>query len=121
MKEIIGNRIRKLRQSKDYSQQNMADELSITSSAYSKIERGVTDTSVDRLAAIGKILGVDASYFFHEPLPLLTKAEEQNRDIGYASKSEVEDLAILIRKIQREIASLKTSLQPAIKPVKKKS
>lgn len=121
MKEIIGNRIRKLRQSKDYSQQNMADELDITSSAYSKIERGVTDTSVDRLAAIGKILGVEASYFFHEPPPLLTKAEEQDKDIGYASKSEVEDLTIIIKKIQRDIASLKAGLQTVTKPAKKKA
>jgi len=121
VKEIIGNRIRKLRQSKDYSQQNMAYELNITSSAYSKIERGVTDTSVDRLAAIGKILGVEASYFFHEPPSILTKAEEQHTDIDYASKSDVEELTSIIKKIQREIASLKASLKTTTKPAKKKS
>lgn len=125
MKEIIGHRIRKLRESKDYSQQNMADDLSISLSAYSKIERGVTDTSVNRLEAIAKILEVEAIYFYKEQQeqPVLTKAEDERPGHGYASKSEVEELSSVIRKIQREIASLKASLQapPPVKTAKKKA
>jgi transcriptional regulator with XRE-family HTH domain len=122
VKKIIGNRIRKLRLSKEYSQQNMADELNITSSAYSKIERGVTDTSISRLEAIAEILGVKPIYFYQEQSPIAhSQAEEQHKDIGYASKSDVEELTSLVRKIQREIASLKASLQTTAKPAKKKA
>jgi transcriptional regulator with XRE-family HTH domain len=39
VKKVIGTRIRKLRESKDYTQENMAAELEITAGAYA-IERG---------------------------------------------------------------------------------
>ena len=64
MKNNIAYRIRKLRESKDYSQENMAGELGISTSAYSKIERGVTDPSIGRITEIAKILEVNITYFF---------------------------------------------------------
>lgn len=110
VKKTVAHRIRKLREHKDYSQQNMADELGISLSAYNKIERGVTDTSVNRLAAIAKILEIDVIHFFQEQ-PSLSKVEEQHKPIGYASKSDVEELTSIINKMQKEIASLKAALQ----------
>ena len=114
----VANSIRKLRQSKDYSQQNMADELGISKSAYSKIETGSTDPSVKRIQAIAKILEVDVTYFFQESPHAISKAEEQKRNYGYATKNEIEDLARELEKLRLEMASLKTSLSKA--PVKKK-
>ncbi|MFX6803654.1 helix-turn-helix transcriptional regulator, partial [Acinetobacter baumannii] len=49
MKESIGYRIRKLREQKDYTQDNMGAELGITPGAYAKIERDETDPSASRL------------------------------------------------------------------------
>lgn len=66
MKKAIGQRIRELRRSKDYSQENMAAELDITPGAYAKIERGETDPSVTRLIQIAGILEVDVASFFRE-------------------------------------------------------
>lgn len=66
MKKVIGQRIRELRRSKDYSQENMAAELDITPGAYAKIERGETDPSVTRLIQIAGILDVDVASFFRE-------------------------------------------------------
>jgi len=66
VKKAIGQRIRELRRSKDYSQENMAVELDITPSAYAKIERGETDPSVTRLIQIAGILEVDVASFFRE-------------------------------------------------------
>jgi transcriptional regulator with XRE-family HTH domain len=59
VKKEIGTRIRKLRESKDYTQDNMAAELEITAGAYAKIERGETDPSATRLLKIAEILEVD--------------------------------------------------------------
>lgn len=42
----------------------MAGELGISTSAYSKIERGVTDPSIGRITEIAKILEVNITYFF---------------------------------------------------------
>jgi transcriptional regulator with XRE-family HTH domain len=59
MKTSIGNKIRKLRDIKEYSQEYMAQKMGITASAYSKIERDETDITFNRLEEIAKILEVD--------------------------------------------------------------
>ena len=108
MKDTIAYRIRKLRENKDYSQENMAGELGISTSAYSKIERGITDPSIGRIAEIAKILEVDITYFFEMPA---TKAEDPNKNYGFATKSDIEELTNIINKLKQEMASLKAGLQ----------
>lgn len=54
-----GKALRFLRISKGFSQENLADELKLSVSAFSKIERGMTDLTVSRLLLILTIL--DAS------------------------------------------------------------
>lgn len=71
MKEKIAEQIRLNRLISGLSQQNIADELNITVSAYSNIERGVTDITVTRLYEISEILDVN-------PLNLLLKIEENS-------------------------------------------
>ena len=94
----------------------MAGELGISKSAYSKIERGVTDPSVTRLAAIAKILEVDVIYFFQEQITPIYKAEDQRKVYDYATKADIEELTVMINKLKQEIASLKAGLQTV--PVK---
>lgn len=118
VKKSVGYRIRKLREKKDLSQQNMADDLNLSLSAYNKIERGVTDTSVDRLAAIAKILKVEVVDFFQEPTTI-TKAEDGSKAIGYATKADIDDINHAIKKLQQEIINLKV-LIPTPAPKKKK-
>jgi transcriptional regulator with XRE-family HTH domain len=118
VKETIGYRIRKLRESKDFSQENMAGELGISTSAYSKIERGVTDTSVGRLNEIAKILEVDAAYFFQDQ-SAINKINDPNKNYGFATKSDIEELTKIINKLKQELAGLKGML-PTIKSRTKK-
>lgn len=96
----------------------MAGELGISTSAYSKIERGVTDTSVGRLDAIAKILEVEVTYFFQEPTSI-TKAEDGSKAIGYATKADIDDINHAIKKLQQEIINLKAVI-PTPAPKKKK-
>ncbi len=112
MKNNIAYRIRKLRESKDYSQENMAGELGISTSAYSKIERGVTDPSIGRITEIAKILEVDITYFFQEQ-EQLNRSEDAKESYGFATKSDIEELTRMINKIKQEIVSLKKSLPTA--------
>jgi transcriptional regulator with XRE-family HTH domain len=60
----IGNRIRLLRNFKNYSQENMAELLGMSLAGYSKIERGETDISVSKIEAIAKIFEMDINQFF---------------------------------------------------------
>ena len=75
MKKEVGYRIRKLRESQDYSQENMAKDLKISVSAYSKIERAITDPSVGRIAAIAQILDVEVLYFLGKECRILISSK----------------------------------------------
>ena len=116
VKDTIAYRIRKLRESKDYSQENMAGELGISISAYSKIERGVTDPSISRIAEIAKILQVEVTYFF---TPETNRTQDPAKTYGFATKSDIEELTRMINLIKQEIASLKVSLTTPSKKKKK--
>jgi transcriptional regulator with XRE-family HTH domain len=55
----IGEKIKKFRELKNYTQEYMADKLAISQNAYSKIERSETDVAYSRVESISKILDVD--------------------------------------------------------------
>ncbi len=55
---LIGERIRKLRQSKGMSQQTLADECGIESPNLSRIENGNTNPTIKSLWKISNALGV---------------------------------------------------------------
>jgi len=60
----FGENLRKLRLSKGFTQEQLANELGIEISQISRIERGVINTSVTTLYAISKTLQIDVSELF---------------------------------------------------------
>jgi len=66
--------IRKVRESKDYTQDYLAVKLSISQNAYSKIELGYTKITVERLFQIAQILEVN-------PVDLLTLSEDKKMQL----------------------------------------
>lgn len=83
----------------------MAAELDITAGAYAKIERGETDPSATRLVKIAAILEVDVTSFFKDNPS--GRAEDTGNPYGYATKLELENLAMQLRQLSREIEQLK--------------
>ena len=112
VKKAIGYRIRKLRESKDYSQENMGGELGITAGAYAKIERGETDPSATRLLRIAEVLGVDVYTFFHDNQlrPVSSVVNQPPNAYEAISKSDIDGLAELVKKLSREMEKMKTEL-----------
>lgn len=55
----VYEKIRFLRESKNWSQEEMAEKLSMSPSGYSKIERGETQIAIPKLAKIAEIFDVD--------------------------------------------------------------
>lgn len=55
LKTIICQRLRKLRKSKGYSQQEVADLLNMSQSAYSDLETGKTAIEVEKLSRIAEL------------------------------------------------------------------
>ena len=55
----IGEKIRKVREIKGYSQENLANELKMSITGYGKIERNEVSVNFDKLMRISEILGVE--------------------------------------------------------------
>ncbi len=121
----LGDKIRKLRAMKGYSQANIAEDLGITPGAYAKIERGEIDPNTARLYEIAKSLDVAITEFFDDKPK--TTAKETKPDYGYATKSEVADLAHAILKLTKAVERIeeqlpkKTTRQAQSQILKKKS
>ena len=118
MIDYIRNQIKKRRVEKRLTQSDVAIDLGITPGAYSKIESGPTEISVKKLAAIAKVLEVDISYFSQKQT--VSKVEEPNKAIGFATKSDIEELTGIINTLKQEIAGIKARLQTAAATKKKK-
>lgn len=72
MNETLNNKvravavnIRKIRESKGFTQDYLAMKLAISQNAYSKIELGYTKITVERLFQIARILEVDPVYLIN--------------------------------------------------------
>ena len=72
--------IRKIRESKDFTQDYLAMKLSISQNAYSKIELGYTKITVERLFQIAQILEVNPVYLISadDDLPHLLQTSGSN-------------------------------------------
>jgi len=54
----LGQKIKKLRELKNFTQSHIASELGITQSAYSKMEQGETEISYTKISKIAEVLGM---------------------------------------------------------------
>lgn len=108
MRDELSEKIRLIRLSKNLSQQNIADELGITVFAYSNMERGVTEITIQRLKKIAQILQVNLNDLItdnilndlpeipYKNIPqkinfILNELNSQKKDIQLL-KSEIESL-----------------------------
>ncbi|RKR05127.1 transcriptional regulator with XRE-family HTH domain [Flavobacterium sp. 90] len=64
----IGTRIRKIRESKNISQESMAMELILTQSTYGRLEKNDSRLTVPKLIKISQVLEVSIPYLFGEEL-----------------------------------------------------
>lgn len=76
----INEKISFLRESKNVSQEEIADKLGISQAAYSKIERGKSKISTEKLETIADILGVSASELIDKDCQILIGVNQDNKD-----------------------------------------
>lgn len=60
--KTVGERLKELRLNGGFTQQDIADELQIDRSNYSKYELGKLEISIEMLIALAKFYGVTADY-----------------------------------------------------------
>ncbi len=79
----IGEKIRQIRLTKGFSQENLADMLGVSTTAYGDIERNKTELSISRATEIAKTLNVsflDLLEIEASPPPLPKGEELKNRE-----------------------------------------
>lgn len=73
-----GERIKRVRQEKHMTQQELAEKLYISKSSVSLYENDKLDIKESRLAEIAKVLGVNVGYFFGEERHELVEFDKRN-------------------------------------------
>ncbi|MDB5243214.1 MAG: family transcriptional regulator [Spirosoma sp.] len=104
MKHSLPERIRLQRLQRGLSQENMADLLGLSTTAYGDIERGKTDLTLSRLSQIAHVLEVS-------PVELLTEEAIQAQVVDSSSSElvnhELETLRLTVEKQQVELDKLR--------------
>lgn len=78
----IGPKIRKIREIKGYSQEYIASKMSIKQNSYSKLERGETNLSIDRLMEICSVLEIELSTLMNFDEKMVFNNCTQNGNFG---------------------------------------
>lgn len=102
---IIGQRIKKLREEKGITQEAMAHQLDVTQSNYGRLEKDDRRLNVVKLLKIVRILNVNISYLFNEVI-----SEISNEDTPAFTNSNKEVYDILVESLRAEIQHLKDEI-----------
>lgn len=100
MKEEVARRLKAIRIARGKDVHEMAEKTEMSYSAYSKIERGFTDPSVDRLAQLADILQIHITDFFSDNLTM--PEASHNSRMGELEK-RVDQLEATIETLQKNI------------------
>jgi transcriptional regulator with XRE-family HTH domain len=108
----IMEKIKTLRKEKGYSNENMANDLNISTSAYNKMERMEVSISLERFIRIREILDVPYSEFFENTIKNVYKQDLKDNSIGHyevqtLNQENRETTKKLIEMLENEILHLK--------------
>jgi transcriptional regulator with XRE-family HTH domain len=98
--------IKKFRSDKGLSQEDISSRMNITLSAYSKIERGLTDPSLSRMRQIADILKFDLADMLYAEKEASMNQFQENMDFDsyrFVSKKEFYELKNLVLDLQKKI------------------
>jgi len=117
----VNDKIRFLRLFKDWSQEEMAKNLHMTTKGYAKIERGEVDITISKLKQISKVLGVelkelvglDEKNVFNFIENFHNSIIQSNNSIFEQTecRHELEKVQLLLEQKDKEIAYLKEIIE----------
>lgn len=105
----VYEKIRKIRELKNFSQENMAEQLQMSVNGYAKIERGEVGLQMDKLEKIADVLGMDVVDLLtvEKNLVFLNMENRTNSANYYASQ---EQYVIEIEKLKQQNCYLQAIL-----------
>lgn len=116
----VCEKIKRLRQDKGWSQEEIANKLNISTNAYGCIERGDTDISLSRLEDISAVFEMDVADFFDKKTSVFnfggTQHNQQNWCNVYGSldnlriQTELEKSQLIIEKLEVTIQAQQSEI-----------
>ncbi|OIN60341.1 helix-turn-helix domain-containing protein [Arsenicibacter rosenii] len=85
----IGNKIRKIRELRNFTQTYMAERLGIKQSTYSTIENGELDVTLSRLQEISKLLEVRIEDIISFDEKMVFNISNSQNGVGYINNNVV--------------------------------
>lgn len=102
---VIGQKIKRLREEKGITQEAMAAQLDVTQSNYGRLEKDDRRLNVVKLLKIVRILDTNISYIFNE-----TENNDSTTNSSPINNSNKEVYDILIESLRSEIQHLKEEI-----------
>jgi len=109
---MIGHKIKKLRELKNYTQEYMAINLQISQNTYSRIENEKVKVSTERLKEIASLLKVSLENLISDQSPSLTfnnnKINEFETQASSLSEGDKDIFLIALKQFDSQIRHLQT-------------
>lgn len=109
---MMGRKIKKLRELKNYTQEYMASKLNISQNSYSRIESENVKVTTDRLKEIANLLEVPSEYLISDERPMLTFNTNNNSiekfygNVENISEFQKENWNMIIKQYENQIKYL---------------
>ncbi|MEY4936266.1 MAG: hypothetical protein RIS64_2625 [Bacteroidota bacterium] len=118
----IGNKIKKIRELKNYTQEYMAQSLNISLNGYGRLERDEVEITVNRLEEIAKILEMDLLQVlgFDENRIFNISHNHNQNNHALAIIQNDEGFKMLITHLQEENKDLRSQINRLLNLLEKK-
>ena len=103
---LVGEKIRKIREIKGYSQEYMASQLKMSQNNYSRIELNQTKIDLDRLQEISTVLEVDPMDIFNFDERYIFQSTSHSQT-GGETKSGIFNNEAIIKELKEHIDYLR--------------
>lgn len=111
----IKTKLKSIRKEKNYTQGFVAEKLGISLRAYTKIENGETQLTIDRLGEIIEILHINPNEIFSSDI-----CDDENETKNIENRPVAEDSISLIQHYEETIVMLKEHIETLKELIKKK-
>ena len=101
VQNVVGARVRKLRESRKMKQQDVANALHVSLSSYAKLEAGDRGISSENCIALADLFGVTCDY-------ILRGIDSQNIDVCQKTALDQETLDVLIENKNNSVLDVTT-------------
>ncbi|MHA8093238.1 helix-turn-helix domain-containing protein [Aquirufa regiilacus] len=113
----VYDNIKRFRELKNISRQQMADDLDLSLSGYAKLERGEIDITISRVNQIASLLGVDVSQLLNFDASQIFNLNNNQLVQGVGTKANTvhyhtdEYLVKYVKVLEQEVERLKGDLE----------